>query len=357
MWGRTNDHFIKLIKDARQRKKKVVASFHTIHFQSEETEWGMQKREWELLNQALPLLDFATVFTNGAYNTVTKAFPHHREKLLLLRHGNHIYPPLSRQEARQKLFAYLSKQANIKNNEKTNLGWSFSKDTILLGNYGFITRDKDPLKLYELGRLVQEKLPEYWVITLFIGKIPKRKDKTRESLLPVLESLYSVHDGKENLFFEDYLPERLLPFAFRALDFAIFWCHNATQSGRMAHALSAGVVVAGRRWEGIGETLDYCGLPAAETLDELAEKIVEIVKSPGLKQNIEKAGLSYARKYSYYNQAKKHLLLLESIMKGLKPSLLEVDATDDIYPEETCYRKSGRFKEPWKGDKLHTQCC
>ena len=38
---------------------------------------------------------------------------------------------------------------------------------------------------------------------------------------------------------------RMFPFAFRALDFAVFWCHNATQSGRMENRISM-------KWNGYG---------------------------------------------------------------------------------------------------------
>jgi hypothetical protein len=37
----------------------------------------------------------------------------------------------------------------------------------------------------------------------------------------------------------------MFPFAFRTLDFAVFWCHNATQSGRMENRISM-------KWNGYG---------------------------------------------------------------------------------------------------------
>jgi|GEM_PF-3810133 len=77
-------------------------------------------------------------------------------------------------------------------------------DTVLLGNYGFIIWDKDPLRLYELGRLVPERLPNHRVMTLFVGKIQERKDKASEGSLHILEGLKSVHNKRENLFFEEY---------------------------------------------------------------------------------------------------------------------------------------------------------
>jgi len=220
MWGRNNLLFSRLIKEVKIRKKKVAASFHTIHFQSEETSYGMRRIEWELLKETLPLLDVLTVFTNGAYQAVVKAFPEYREKIVVLRHGVHLYPKVSQKEARDKLLAYLIHQANIPVEQQEELkrmeGILFSKDTVLLGNYGFITKDKDPVQLYHLGRLVQERLPNHRVITLSAGIIQRRKDKKMEVFLPILEKLKSLHDGKENFFLEHYIREKIFPLAFRA---------------------------------------------------------------------------------------------------------------------------------------------
>lgn len=338
MWGRVNTHFLKLMEEGRRRGKKVGASFHTIHFQSEETPWGMQEKEVGLLKEALPILDFATVFTQGAYGAVTEAFPQYREKVVVLRHGVHHYPRVTKDYARQKFFDYLMQRDLIPPDEKTrlriiqkSLSW---KDTVLIGNYGFITPDKDPLQLYELGRLVQEKLPHHKVITLFVGKIQERKDKKREVSLPILEELKSIHDGKENLFYEDYIPERVFPYAFRALDFAVFWCENATQSGRMAHAQGTGVSIGGRNREGVGETLKLSGLPAANTLNELAEKIVEVVRDPKLEERMDELSSRYGERYSFLNQARKHLILEEIIRNGKNLPTLDGEVRDDLHTGE-----------------------
>jgi glycosyltransferase involved in cell wall biosynthesis len=359
MWGNVNTHFLRLIEEGKRRGKKVGASFHTVHFQSEETPWGMEKKEWELLRQILPLLDFMTVFTAGAHRAVAKAFPPYKERVVVLRHGVHRYPRVSQDEARRKLIAYLFQEAEILVSQKAELKRierSFaSKDMVLLGNYGFITQDKDPLQLYELGRLVQKKLPNHRVMTLFVGKIQERKDKTRELSLPILEGLESVHNGKDNLFFEDYIPETIFPLAFRALDFAVFWCHNATQSGRMAHAQGTGVTVVGRKWEGIGETLELSGLPVAKTLDELAEKIAETVREPRVREEIEKLSRRYADRYSFYNQAKKHLLLERTLRAGKNLPLFDGEIANASYTGRLARGQFGRFGESWRGDRFHTQ--
>ncbi len=357
MWGRVNTHFLKLINEAKRRGKKVGASFHTIHFQSEETPWGMQEKEYELLKETLPLLDFITVFTSGAKKAVINAFPEFREKVVVLRHGVHNYPKVSKEYARERLFNYLSQLPSIPVSEKIRLKGieksCIEGSTLLLGNYGFITQDKDPILLYEIGRKVQEMMPNRIVITLFIGKIQERKDKKRELYIPILEKLKSIHDGKQNLFYEEYLPEGIFPYAFRALDVALFWCTNATQSGRMAHAQGTGVPIAGRDLEGIGETLKLSGLPVSETMDELAFKIVEIIKNPVLKDRMERQSYKYAEKFSFFNQAQKHILIEEAVIKGDKLPLLDEEMKDDIHTGKVSYWRPERFGESRRGGELH----
>lgn len=355
MWGRTNSHFLTLIEEGRRRGKKVGASFHTIHFQSEETPWGMQEKEVDLLREALPLLDFITVFTRGARRAVMEAFPQYKEKVLVLRHGIHHYPKVSQEYAREKLFDYLSHLPSIPNSERIRLrglGKTFLQgDTLLIGNYGFITQDKDPLQLYEIGKRIKERLPKYRVITLFVGKIQERKDKKREAYLPILEALRSLHDGKENLFYEDYLPEELFPLAFRALDVAVFWCSNATQSGRMAHAQGTGVMIAGRNIEGIGETLSLSGLPSAKTIEEISDHIVEIIKHPSLWKMMEERSDRFKNQYSFQNQAQKHILLAEAVRHGGKFPILDEEVGDDPYLGKVShwrFRGFGEHRE-WSG--------
>jgi hypothetical protein len=123
----------------------------------------------------------------------------------------------------------------------------------------------------------------------------------------------------------------------------------------MAHAQGTGVPVVGRKWEGIGETLELSGLPAAEILDELAEKIAEIVKKPRLRKEMEKSSWSYANRYSFYNQAKKHLLLAETLRAGMKLPILDGEAADDLYTGKISRGKFGGLGESLKGGTLHTQ--
>jgi len=326
MWGEESPAFLHLVEEAKSRKKKVIASFHTIHFESDETDSGMRRQEETLLRDALPLLDVMTVFSDGAYRAVSRAFPQYKDKVVVLRHGVHVYPQVSQLEARERLLGYLINQADIaldKKQELKQMYHFFSKEMILLGNFGFISSGKDPLKLYQLGQLVQHRLPNHRVVVLYAGRIQKRNDKRMEEYLPLLEELKSIHDGKVNLFIEDYLPEEIYPLAFGALDFSVFWASDATQSGRMAHAQGTGTCVVGRRIEGVGETLDLAGLPSAVSLEDLAEKITRLVLEPELKEEAKRASWHYAQEFSFESQAEKHILLAEAVPSGTALPVLD----------------------------------
>jgi len=141
--------------------------------------------------------------------------------------------------------------------------------------------------------------------------------------------LRSHHDGRKNFFFEGFIPEDIFPMAFRALDFTVFWCKNATQSGRLAHAQGTGSFVVGRDWEGIGETLKLPGLPAAESLDELAEMIAQLVLEPVLKKEAAGQSRQYSKRYCFANQAKKHLLIEKALAKGRHLPALDREDIED----------------------------
>jgi len=327
MWGEESPAFLHLVEEAKGRKKKVIASFHTIHFESDETDSGMRRQEEDLLRDALPLLDVMTVFSDGAYRAVSRAFPKYKDKVIVLRHGVHVYPQISQLQAKEGLLRYLINQADISQDKKQELKQMyhhfFSNETILLGNFGFITSNQDRLKLYELGQLVQHRLPNHRVVVLYAGRIQKRNDKRIEEYLPALEELRAVHDGKVNLFIEDYLPEGIFPLGFGALDFSVFWASDATQSGRMAHAQGTGTCIAGRRIEGVGETLDLAGLSSAVSLEDLAEKITRLVLEPGLKEEAKRSSWHYAQEFSFQRQAQKHILLAEAVLSGTTLPVLD----------------------------------
>jgi len=326
MWGNDSSVLLSMVKEAKHKKNKVIVSFHTIHFESKETESGMSLMEEKLLDNILPWIDLATVFTDGAYWAIIRKFSQYKDKIVVLRHGVHSHRYMSKEDARERLLRHLIDRAEIPATTKKGLKslspQLFSDNTILMGNFGFITPDKDPLQLYQISKLLQDKFPSKKVITIFIGKIQKRNDRKIREVYPILENLKAIHDGTSNIFIEDFLPEEIFPSAFSALDFSIFWCQNATQSGRMAHAQGTGTCVVGRRIEGMGETLDLSGLPAGVNINDLAEKIAGLILDPKVKEDAEKASRYYAQQFSFENQAKKHLLLEEVVRSGKEiPSL------------------------------------
>jgi protein-tyrosine phosphatase len=189
-----------------------------------------------------------------------------------------------------------------------------SPETIILGNFGFVTPDKDPLALYAVGERVRDALPGRRIVALYVGTIASRADRKKSETMDLLGQLHGAHDGWNNLFFEEYLPEDLLSHAFRALDLCIFWCRNATQSGRIAHAMGARTCVIGKRIEGLGETLDQAGLLSVVTLDDLAEQTARLVLDPAARCRAENLGIEYAARYSFQNQAHKHELLDDAML-------------------------------------------
>jgi len=320
IWGKDPVHFVRLLEHARKKGKKVVATFHTVHFQSGETGSGLCQTEEDLLAEALSSLDALTVCTVGAHRAVTTRFPQYQHRVVVLRHGVHTYSSLGQKTARERLLRHLIDAPDIPSRKRKDLervySHFFSPQTIVLGNFGFLAAGKSLSDLYRLRRLVQERLPSHPVLCLTVGSVRPGNDRKAQKYLLFLQELESQHDGKENFFFEHYLPEELLSSAFKALDFSVFWCGNATQSGRVSHAQGVGSCIVGRRVEGIGETLELSGLPVGETLEELAETIQRIVLHPELREGVLRSSRRYARRYSYEVQAEKHLLLAESLLRG-----------------------------------------
>ena len=313
IWGKDADHFTDLVGRLKQKGAKTAATFHTIHFESAETESGLTMRERRLMSGVLPLLDVATVFGDGAWRVLSAAFPQFAAKIVVLRHGAHIYAAADRTEARGKLLRYLAERAQSTTSIADDL---LSPATIILGTFGFITPDKDPLALYEIAERVRRKLPGQRIVALCAGTIANRADRTKSETADLLRQLRLAHDGRNSLFFEAYLPEDLLPYAFRALDLSVFWCRNATQSGRIAHALGSRTCIVGRRIEGIGETLDLAGLLSVLSTEDLADQIVELIRDPESRQRAERLGAEYAERYSFEKQAEKHALLDDALQNG-----------------------------------------
>ena len=327
IWGNDTNQFTDLVGRLKRKGTKTAATFHTIHFESTETESGLTMREERLMGAVLPLLDFATVFSDGARRALSEAFPRFATKIVVLRHGAHSYSAIGRDEARRRLLRHLAERAENFTDRAEDL---LSPATIIMGNFGFVTPDKDPLALYEIGERVRRRLPGQRVVTLYAGTIANRADRKKSDTMELVRQLRLVHDGRNNLFFEEYLPEDLLPYAFRALDLCVFWCRNATQSGRIAHALGSRTCIVGRRIEGIGETLDLAGLLSVVSADDLVEQIVRLILNPASRRQAERLGAEYAERYSFEKQAPKHVLL-----NGALEEERELPALDRTEPDVT----------------------
>jgi hypothetical protein len=349
MWGNDSDLFLNMVVRAKRSGIPVIATFHTVHFESRETESGMSVKEERLMRNVLPHLDAATVFSDGAYNALARAFPEFKAKLTVLRHGVHQYPLLDRVECRVKLLHHLlggPKEASVAlHPDRDYLNKLFlDPDTVILGNCGFISRDKDPESLFDLAVRVRSRVEGKNIVALYIGKIQDRKDKTTNETIGILQNLRAIHNGRENLFFEDYLPECLLPVMFRSLDFSVFWCKNATQSGRMAHAQGSRTCAVGRRIEGLGETLDCSSLPSGVSLDDMADKIAYEIRNPRSMNRTENLSAAYAERFSFVAQARKHALLAHLVQLGGDP-LPSLDRTEPeltfILPRLAIARRSG----------------
>jgi glycosyltransferase involved in cell wall biosynthesis len=325
IWGKDTDRFTDLVARLKQKGAWTAATFHTIHFESAETESGLTMREERFMGAVLPLLDFATVFSDGACRALSEAFPQYATKVVVLRHGAHTYAPIGRNDARRRLLRHLASRVESVADIADSV---LSHATIILGNFGFVTPDKDPLVLYEIGEQARRKLPGRRIVTLYAGTVANRADRKKSETMDLLRQLRLAHDGRNNLFFEEYLPEDLLPYAFRALDLCVFWCRSATQSGRIAHAMGARTCIVGRRIEGIGETLDLAGLLSVVNLDDLVEQIVRLILDPASRQDAEGQGAKYAERYSFENQAQKHRLLNDALQQGR-----ELPALDRTEPD------------------------
>ena len=310
MWQ--NKLFIKMV---RKLKNKKIASFHTIHFHSKQTHYGLTRREYFILKRTLPYLDAATFFTNGAYNAVSLAFPKHKDKIVLLRHGTHIYKKITRRAAKHRLFVYLTKEANIPKKDKQGLldlePVFFKRKTKIIGNIGFITPSKAEDFNFITGLAIQNMIPRSQIITIRMGVVrdPKNQDDVEE-----IRKLKRWGDSKKSFVLNCYLPEEVFHTVLKAFNVLLFWPDDCTQSGRLAHAQGAGAAVVGRDMEGLGETLKQSNYFAAKSYDDFLSKVKEVLLSKDIRKGFERSARAYASEFHFKMQAKKHLLLADVVL-------------------------------------------
>ena len=304
-------NFVALLKDLDMRK---VVTFHTLHFQSPETPTGLRRDQYNLLRTLLLYVEAITVFSRGVYHAVTSAFPEHRDKVYVMKHGIHSYPEisrLSRKEAREKLNDYLLYESGLDREAKEALHQQrifLDPGTIVVGQTGFLS----PYKGSELLGLVrghlQKLIPQQRIVAVRIGSPRDESQKI------YAERLRKKQIGSDKFLLEAWLPQHILPLAQRAFDVNFYWPSNCTQSGVLAHALGAGAVVAGRDLEGVGETLKESGELADTDLRHLLLKVRNLILNPELGEWLEEAALKYAAEFSWERQAWRHYELAEHIL-------------------------------------------
>ncbi|MFC2069604.1 hypothetical protein ACFLTB_00300 [Chloroflexota bacterium] len=307
----------KLVDMLKALEIPKVVSFHTLHFQSDETPSGLRKYQYEMLLDLLPHVEAITVFSRGVYKAVTSAFPEYKGKVHIIRHGIHSFPETQssgRPEARQKLNNFLLNESELSPAMKEVLRSQqiFVRPDVLMGQTGFLCPLKNSESLFYARDELHKLIPQKEIIAGRIG------GPREESHLAYAEELRKVQNGRDKFLLEVALPQSMLPVAQRAFDINFYWPSECTQSGIIAHALGAGGVIAGRDMEGSGEILKDAGQLTDTDLQQLIDKIQNLILNPDKRKKLHKDAMRYAAKYSWENQVKKHYELAESLL-GKKP--------------------------------------
>lgn len=319
--------FIAMLKNLNIPK---VVTFHTLHFQSSETPTGLRRNQYDLLRILLPYVEAITVFSRGVYHAVTSAFPEHRDKVHVIKHGISSYPEishLSRKEAKEKLNDFLLHESGLDRTTKETLGKRrifLDSDTVVIGQTGFLEPAKNTELLYAARDSLQKAIPRWRIIAVRIG-VPRN-----ELQRIYAEKLRRRQNGRDKFLLEVRLPQDILPLAQRAFDVNFYWPHECTQSGLLSHALGAGAIVACRDLEGVGEDIKEAGGIVGTDLRHLLFKITNLILTPALGERIEQRALGYAREFSWKNQARRHCELAERILSLTPYSTPAVQPTDKM---------------------------
>ncbi|NQT73847.1 MAG: hypothetical protein HQ553_13950 [Chloroflexi bacterium] len=303
--------FIAMLKQLNMPK---VVSFHTLHFQSDETPSGLRQCQYDLLRDLLPYVDAITVFTYGVYRAVISAFPEYYAKIYVTKHGIHSYPEISRmrrKEAREKLHDFLLYESDLDQSTKKFLHEHHTlldPDAIIVGQTGFLCPSKFSESLYFARDNLQGLIPNKRIVAMRIGTAREESQKAYTN------QLRAAFNDTDSFLLETWLPPDILPLAQRAFDINFYWPEECTQSGVVAHALGAGAIVAGRDLEGVGETLREAGQVADTDMNNLIMKIKHLVLDSNLLERSEEKALNYAKEFSWEKQALRHYELIEPIV-------------------------------------------
>jgi hypothetical protein len=320
---RNNERFVDMLRDLNYPK---VVTLHTLHFQSDETVYGLRRQEYSLLRMLLPHTDAITVFSDGVYNAVTQAFPQYSDRVQVLRHGTHPHPEaasMTRQDAKARMHEYLMGDSGLDEVSKDSLRKGSvltDPDTIVIGGAGFVTASKGVEPLFHVRDVLQQMLPETKIAAVYVGSLRELDHGVDSRCAAELRTRYNSA-GK--YFLETYLPGDMLPVILRALDVHFYWPSDCTQSGIVAHALGAGATIACRDMEGVGETVKMAGGLTSKDLGKLTAGIRELVPNPGLRNEISRRAFTYAEEFSWKNQAPQHFELAEQLLRSerLQPLL------------------------------------
>jgi glycosyltransferase involved in cell wall biosynthesis len=283
-----------------------VVTFHTIHFQSTETKYGLRTEQYEFLSALLPYVNAITVFSRGVYGALGAAFPEYIDKIHVIKHGIHHYPEVSsltRREAKEKLNDYLLYDSDLDSKSKKRLHKQhilLDPDTIIIGQTGFLSPAKGSELLYTVRDSLERIVLNKRIVALRIGT---PRDKSQEEYTAYLQK---AQDSKPNFLLKVWLPQGMLPVAQRAFDINFYWPVECTQSGVLAHALGAGAVIASRDIEGVGETLKDAGAAVDSNMETLISKMKTLITNPELAEDVAEKALYYAEDYSWENQVRRH---------------------------------------------------
>ncbi len=308
------DRFVTMLKDLEIPK---IVTFHTLHFQSDESPTGLRRYQYNLLRYLLPQVEAITVFSSGVHYAVTSAFPEYSAKIHLIKHGIHSFPEvvrLSRSEAKEKLNDFLLYESDLDQATKENLyrqGIFLDRKAVIAGQTGFVCPHKQSESLYIVRDQLQRMLPHKRLVAVRIGSSRDNAQKTYAN------TLFDAQDGESKFFLETLLPLHMLPVAQRAFDVNFYWPSECTQSGILAHALGAGAIVAARDLEGVGETLKDAGQLVDTNLEHLARKIRDLILSPEASEIMQEQALEYATAHSWSKQVYKHYELAERLVHPL----------------------------------------
>jgi hypothetical protein len=293
----------------------TVVTFHTLHFQSTETRYGLRREQYEFLSILLPYVDAITVFSRGVYGAVAAAFPEYIDKIHVIKHGIHRYPEVSRltrREAKEKLNDYLLYDSDLDSKTRKRLHKQrilLDPDTVVIGQTGFLSPAKGSELLYAVRDNLDKVVPQKRIAALRIGS---PRDKYQEEYATRLQK---AQDSKPNFLLKVWLPQAMLPVAQRAFDVNFYWPVECTQSGVLAHALGAGAVIASRDIEGVGETLKDAGAVVDADLTRLMVKMKNLIINPEFAEDIVERALDYAEEYSWENQVRRHYELAKQLLQ------------------------------------------